>query len=474
MSSLVRVELGAERVQFASLQSWVEEDLQRRLVFVDADEEGLECLKEEALGHLQIQFFHLSTPVYIEALAKTIAWRAVLAQLHIVNHQPENSLYSFLHKKLEEMHLAAGLILSDAADWGCPLVHRLGLQRKRLVRDGYGLAGVFAEIPAIIVGAGPSLEKGQSVLRDLQKKALIFAGGSALNMLEIEPHFAGSIDKEAPYAQFKKRSFWETPFLFQSRMNGENFASLHGEMVRFPESHHAFINWLQGEERTFAAGWVVGNFLASVAALMGCNPIIFVGMDLCYAERTTSTHCVETVNGRGARVSTQRDWLMARDWMGELARAYSGQTFLNVEAGGLAMPEPIRVVGLENLGLPELGGLRKRVHQAVQGLPVLVFQEERGRLWEESLLRCKGNIEQCLMGKGIECEGESAYEELLRPLWHVWRPIFERELDLDPYKLEKADKLELHRRLFMQQVIEAHLSCMRQGYSTQAALCTQN
>ena len=48
---------------------------------------------------------------------------------------------------------------------------------------------------------------------------------------------------------------------------------------------------------------------------------------------------------------------------------------------------------------------------------------------------------------------EIAYEKLLDPLWQIWKPIFERELDLDPH----PDKIRLNKLLFFQQVLQEHL-----------------
>src|SRR6185503_9490810 len=49
--------------------------------------------------------------------------------------------------------------------------------------NGSALSGKFQGVPAIICGAGPSLGKNIELLKTLKDKALIFAGGTAMNAL---------------------------------------------------------------------------------------------------------------------------------------------------------------------------------------------------------------------------------------------------------------------------------------------------
>ncbi len=55
---------------------------------------------------------------------------------------------------------------------------------------------------------------------------------------------------------------------------------------------------------------------------------------------------------------------------------------------------------------------------------------------------------------------EIVYSTLLQPLWHVWRPIFERELDLDVQPIDLEDKLRIHRLLFFQRVIQEYCNAI--------------
>ncbi|MBA3816485.1 MAG: motility associated factor glycosyltransferase family protein, partial [Parachlamydiaceae bacterium] len=63
--------------------------------------------------------------------------------------------------------------------------------------NGASLSGKFKGLPAIICGAGPSLDKNFDVLSKLHSRALIFAGATAFNALNakgISPHIVVGID----------------------------------------------------------------------------------------------------------------------------------------------------------------------------------------------------------------------------------------------------------------------------------------
>ena len=81
--------------------------------------------------------------------------------------------------------------------------------------------------------------------------------------------------------------------------------------------------------------------------------------------------------------------------------------------------------------------------------------------WEESLKRCAQLCEAYLLNQeAADFEEEVAYEQLLGPLWQSWRPVFERELALDPHRIGQEQKMELNKILFYQQVIQEHLDAL--------------
>ena len=444
--------------------SWLDESLARRLVCIDDDSSLLDEMREAFFSNPQVKFIAIDSPLQIEPLAKQIAWQGVLLKAAIAGKKRQ-ALAPF-SEIFERTHLAANLILSDAADCGKSAALHSQFHLKRLTRNGLKLSGAFEGVPALIVGAGPSLEKNSHWLRSLQERALIFAAGSALNALAIQPHFGASIDSKVPYQQFKQQLFWEVPFFFQSRMNTENFSLLHSEAIWFPDSHHSFLNWIEGEEKNFDGGWTVGNFLTRVALFLGCNPIVFVGMDLCYEgtrkyayikEEAGQEGLVEVISNNGSKVWTQTDWLMARDWTEALIRQNPQRQWIDARGGGLEFRANIQKMSLADIDLPWKGDLRKMAHLAIQNLPFKSKELNRRDAWRCSLRKCLEIIELPISSQAPLLAEEIVYEKLLLPLWQVWRPIFSRSLDLDPYPIRAEEKLQLHQMLFFQRVIEEHL-----------------
>jgi hypothetical protein len=421
-----------EESEFVSVFGWDEAVYKEALSWIDEKRRVAFVLDREIESEdPRVKFYVLESPLQFDGILKKIAWSAVMRKMSVIG--PEE-----FREKLERFHLAAHLILSESSDfWESALKNAKA--NRFSYRKGMELKGAFEGIPALIVGAGPSIEKNGHLLPEFKNRALIFAGGSSLNVIDTEPHFGGSVDAEAPYRQFKMHPFSEIPFCYQARMNRDNFSLVHGEKLLFPDSSSDAINWLFDEE-PFDGGWTVGNFMTAVAIHMGCSPIIFVGMDLCYQEGQKYARIQANLPDHLIRIGdvmTQKDWLMGARWTESLAK---GHELINATEGGiLQLPKKALSSVLESL--PEKKDLRKEVHHAIQKLPL---HQSNGRWheWDASLFRCKKNIE-CL-------DDEVVYHKLLLPLWRIWRPIFEREVEVDP-----KQSLELHRKMFFQTVLES-------------------
>ena len=153
---------------------------------------------------------------------------------------------------------------------------------------------------------------------------------------------------------------------------------------------------------------------------------------------------VEAADSTGKTVWTQRDWLMAIRWTEALAADNPERRFLNATEGWMGFLFPCELKEMEWREIPQL---KKRVGDAIGALPAR--HVSRWDEWRRSLERCK-----------IDLDGEIAFEKLLSPLWPIWRPVFERELDLDPRKISFEEKMRLNERLFYDQVIQEHLDVL--------------
>ncbi|HLB52789.1 MAG TPA: 6-hydroxymethylpterin diphosphokinase MptE-like protein [Chlamydiales bacterium] len=432
---------------------------ERRIIFVDDDEERLKKIEDLFQGENRATFFLMESPIQLELIAKKIAWKSVLQCLEVKGGTTD--FWKEFSRKLEEVHLAAGLLLADSADLGT-LQFKAKIGRgDRPVRNGLYLKGAFAGTPAIIVGAGPTLKDHLQTLHTLQENALIFSGGSALAALPFEPHFAGHIDPIAPYREAKRYAYGETPFFFQSRVSSENFSLIHGEAIWFPETHHTFLNWLDGIEEPFDGGWTVGTFLTQIAYFLGCDPIVIVGMDLCYADGAKYPHRPNdpihtSLCTAETGETTQPDWLMARRWFEELSVQATDRQWIDARGGGLPFAGRFETVPLSTLKLHQKCNLRQQVYKAIHALPFLLPSEEKLREWEMSLKRC---AEQAIFpNQGEEFKGEVVYDLLLSPLWKIFRPFFEQGMG-------QGEEIWLHRLIFFQRVIQEHLHAIEMELS---------
>lgn len=438
------------------------------LIFVDQDEEKLSSLQKFYAEDKGVYFFAIRHFCDLELKAQEIAWRAV-GLLLAIELGGSQEFYSSFVEKVKKFHLQVTLLLSDSSDFGLmQMKEHLAKDFSKKVRHGLYLKDRFSKIPAIIVGAGPSLQKEK--LLEFQDRALIFAGGNALLAIDQAPHFAALVDPKDLYQEMKKFAYQETPFLFSSRVSSKHFSLMHGEAVWFPDSHHAFLNYLDdGNSALFDGGWTVASFMTQIALFLGCDPIIVVGLDLCYENHTKYGHrsndpissSLVEIEEFGSKKWTQPDWLMTRDWFQKISLQNETISWIDARGGkGLDLGEKFQKISLEDLKLESLGDLREKVIQTLFSLPYL---EPLSKLkeWKESLLRCQKRVdfsgidqvdESFLLrfDQEEEYEKEIAYDLLLKPMWKLWKPLYERQM-------QQGEKIGLHQALFFGQILEEHI-----------------
>jgi len=154
-------------------------------------------------------------------------------------------------------------------------------------------AGKFSGVPAILVSAGPSLDRNIHELRAYQDNALILAADTALKPLKaagIEPHFVFCGDPG--YENFL-------------HLKDGSASTLHlvAEVTAYPESLAAFENRailcafensslpgfsdLLRSKGSLRAWGSVATMCLDFALRIGCNPILFIGQDLAFSDGRT-------------------------------------------------------------------------------------------------------------------------------------------------------------------------------------------
>jgi hypothetical protein len=147
----------------------------------------------------------------------------------------------------------------------------------------------FENVPAIVVAAGPSLNKNIQLLHEAKGKAIILAVGTAMKALQkhgIEPDFIVTVDAGLPnYELFKGINTKNASLIAEMEANHLILENYQGPM--FLAGSQPILRWFGDlvEDKGFTeSGGSVANNAFVAAHKMGANPIIMVGQDLAFAD----------------------------------------------------------------------------------------------------------------------------------------------------------------------------------------------
>lgn len=142
--------------------------------------------------------------------------------------------------------------------------------------------------PAIILSAGPSLEKNINLLKECKDKFFIISGGRTLSKLEeinVKPDLCVIIDgDEISYDIVKDNIKIDTPLVFCNATNEKILQNYKGKKI-YDSTNIDFIGSIikKMQEPLFLGG-SVAHACINTAIHIGCNPIILIGQDLAYTN----------------------------------------------------------------------------------------------------------------------------------------------------------------------------------------------
>ncbi len=143
---------------------------------------------------------------------------------------------------------------------------------------------------AVVVGAGPSLEKDIDYLRRLKDHAIIIAAGSAIQSLKhfgITPHLVVSLDySEANDRAFNHLDIDDVPLLYSPQLKYTILNNKSKLMFFLVKNDYTSIYHLACEEGEpfFSTTPSVTGPTIEAAIYMGCDEIIFTGQDFSYPD----------------------------------------------------------------------------------------------------------------------------------------------------------------------------------------------
>jgi hypothetical protein len=236
--------------------------------------------------------------------------------------------------------------------------------------DAAALGDLFAGTPALVVAAGPSLDRQLEHVNRLQSRAVIIAVDTTLRPLlnaGIRPHLVVAVDPSDLNARHllgldDTAGTW---LVSEGSIAPQVFREFAGRTFTFKVSDHQPWPWLrtQGVDRGVLRAW--GSVLTTafdLACFAGCEPILFVGADLAYIggihycrgtmnesplpegattqvraqafaahQRPTS----EAIDIRGERVTSTPQFIQFRDWLVSRAAEASPRRVLNATGAGI-------------------------------------------------------------------------------------------------------------------------------------------
>lgn len=437
---------------------------------------------------------------FYEELYLKIAWQSLFFKREFVTAFEGEVFFSFKAKMEYYLDLIF-LIASECSDYKKKITENFYRNSSSVHESKKGDSLRFSGVPAIICGAGPSIQSQLDLLRSLGNKALIFAGGSLLPVFSKEGimiHFGAMIDPDPPYQRFYQATFYETPFFYQMRLSHQILRLIHGQKLLgkgsggFPLESY-FFEGMDETKVVLESGWNVANFMATLAAQMGCNPIILIGMDMAYQPTQEYVEGVEEssqIKGHqflktveGEEMLSRKDLLMGRLFFSQLVKRFPRQRWINSTHKGLV------IEGMEHLPFEKVVAfldkeydLKGIIHSHLMEVEsyqpkkiqenLKVSFERTSTIVEQLLIKLqrvylhqKENPSKTLREgelalEEIELEEEIVYKLYLGPLWQVWKWIFFHNQQKEGATIEG----KLRQFLFFAEVVREHRALFNQIY----------
>ena len=473
---------------FHKVQSWLDEDPAREVVFLEEDLFSVGALVEEELidtifshqrVHLEL-FFNQEGEDSLEQFAREVAARFPSPSVgFIASTSSDKKRSQILHD-----HLSTQTILQQSAHQESLYYHQLVanilpnvLQMKESI-PLEGMRGAFRDIPVIICGAGPSLNHSFPFLKKMKEKALLFAGGSAITALGqqgISPHLGFAIDpNEEEYHRLRRVTDPKIPLCYGHRLFHSVLPLFSGGKIYMKTTTGGSLEkWL--EEKLGVVGepllteeehkaLSVTILAIKSALLLGCNPIIFTGLDLAYGEgelrycdgvlppdallieKKRGVDKVEerliTGEGKGGKeVLTAVKWKIEGELIGQIATRHPNVTWVDATFSGLKIP-PVGHLPLDQY--EKRGDLTLSYpldewfdREVVRGRGFFTQEKISGALDElkGSLLRVRTLLEELTQESQNQIIAQMDLEEELA--YH----LFFTEL-VEPFKMEERKKRE--------------------------------
>ncbi len=469
---------------YFQLHDWLEKKSSRRLIFLEDDFCSISSFlhtnqAEQVLQEPQVFFAH---PRDAASLAEQFPVEKIEA--YCLPSRKGRKFHALRLQLLRKTALTYALHL-DRLEGSHPF-ENFALNLRHLSNSFYAnqLQGKFQGVPAIVCGAGPSLSQAIPFLKTLENRALIIAGGSTLAALSsqgLNPHFGMVVDPNGEeYLRLRNSFAFETPLLYSTRVMPDVFHTCNGPFG-YMRSGIGGISELWMEEALGLTGPLLSHGMHDEAMSvtstclawahwLGCNPILFSGMDLAYTNRlryapgidckntpdaeASVNRMIKTKDQQGRSVFTAVRWLMESETFSHFAASHPETVFLNTTEGGIGfrgIPYGSLKEAAERF-LDKEWDLRERVHREIIAAPMPAVSkqiiDQKMQELGTSLSRVIERLEILSKekpGSSVLAEMELSEEMAYSCLFYDMQRVLDRVCFLDPKKEKWKAFLEIAR-----------------------------
>ncbi len=265
-----------------------------------------------------------------------IDWTNLNSQIKCLHPQYDRIFtteYADFIKILEDHKIRTIVNKNTEAFWGATMtcneiINLKHIKKCNILED---FVGSFSkDVPAIIVSAGPSLDKNIDELVNAKGKAIIFAVDSALKYLlqrDIIPNFVVTLDAAKSLSHFSDERFKEIPLLCKSSSNPQLMDLHRGRKIFYANEifMHNLFERIGKKQPVFGVGGCVATAAFAISIMLGFQRIIMIGQDLCYHGELTHAGGV-ILNARSAGEGAM---MLVEDIFGNMVKArYDWYTYL--------------------------------------------------------------------------------------------------------------------------------------------------
>ena len=227
-----------------------------------------------------------------------LAVKFMTAKVDVFCYEPAMRLHPQVYEQLKDIAQkeSRAIILNrnTTLKAGRQLMENFLMNFQEVIRSAgvKRLENLFRGRPAILVAAGPSLEKNVHLLREADGRAVIISVDTALRLLlplGIKPDIVTTIDfNPINFEKFKNVPIDpDISLVYHCGGYHESIRAFDGP--RFTQSHvpNRIPAWLMEyieDKGDIPAGTTVAHLSFHLARHMGCDPIVFIGQDLAFPK----------------------------------------------------------------------------------------------------------------------------------------------------------------------------------------------